>query len=64
MMIGRRFSFKTFDMHKMAIIIIAEIALTAHAAGAMLVQLIKIFVNDFSCRLLPALHDRERHDIP
>ena len=51
-------------MHKVAFIIVISIALASHAAGAMLMQRIKIMADDSLCRLLPALWHGKGHDIP
>lgn len=64
MMIRRRLPFEAFYMHKMTIVIVAGITLTAHATRPLLMQLIKIFFDDLAGQMLPALHDRERHNIP
>jgi hypothetical protein len=46
MLVGDGLSFKTFDVYKIAVIVIAGIALTPHATRAIAVEVLKIRVDD------------------
>src|SRR5689334_21841687 len=64
MMICNRFFFKTFDVDIIAILVMIGIALTSHAAGAILIQGIEVAGNNFLGCLFPAFLDRKGHNVP
>jgi hypothetical protein len=64
MVIGDRFLFKTFDVHKTAVLIMIGITLASHATGSMLLKFVEIIVNYFLCCLFPAFRNGEGHNIP
>ena len=64
MVIGDRFFFEAFDMHKTAVLIMVGITLTSHAAGTMLLEFVEIVVNYFLRCLFPAFRNGKGHNIP
>gem|GEM_PF-4692236 len=64
MMISDRFFFEAFNVYKIALIIMARIALTSHATGTTSLQFIKILVDYLLNSLLAVLRHFEGHNIP
>ena len=64
MMMCHGFFPETFNMDEMAFILIGGIALAAHAARAVLLQALKIIINDIQGFFLLARRHREGHEIP
>ena len=64
MVMGDRFFFKAFDMHKTAFLIMVGITLASHATGSMLLKFVEIVVNYFFCCLFPAFRNGKGHNIP
>ena len=64
MLVSHRFFFEALDMHEIAFIIVIGIALASHASRAMLVQGIKIMIDNLLCSFLPASRNGEGHNIP
>ena len=64
MVIGNRFFFEAFDVHKFAVPVMVGITLTSHATGSMLLKFIEIVVNYFLSCLFPAFRNRKGHNIP
>ena len=64
MMIGDRFFFEAFNVHKTAVLIMIGITLTSHASGSMLLKFVEIVVNNSLCCLFPAFRNGKGHKIP
>jgi len=64
MLIGDRFFFEAFDVHKATLLIMVGITLTSHAPGSMLLKFVEIVVNYFLCCLFPAFRNGKGHNIP
>jgi hypothetical protein len=64
MLVGDRFLFKALDMYESAFVVVVSIALAPHSTRAVFIQPVKIMIDDFLCGFLPALWNREGHNIP
>ena len=64
MVIGNRFLFETFNMHKIALVIMAGIALATHATRTASLQFIKILVDYLLNSLLTVFRHFEGQNIP
>lgn len=64
MLVSDGFFFKTLDMHKTTFVVVVSITLAPHPTGTSFAQGIKIMVDYFLCSFLPALWNREGHNIP